>query len=151
MEIKDRLRIIIKREELSQKDFAQKCGIKPATLNHVLQGRNNASPDIINKVLDHFPSYRRDWLLSGEGSMLTAEAAERELTSRNVALFPDLVADLTREESKAEGKSVTPPEPPKTEALPKTSKNARPPVQTRRIEKIIVYYDDNTFEVLLPS
>ena len=49
--MKDRILEIIKREHLSNADFADKIGISPATVSSILNGRNNPSLDVSLKSI----------------------------------------------------------------------------------------------------
>ena len=142
MEIKDRIKVILEHEKLSQVDFAEKTGIKPAALNHVLKGRNNASRDVIDKILSAFPWYEADWLVLGQGPMLNEPTRKQLHSELAPSLFPDYTATpavVSRETKNKENNA------PKTEPPEKTEP------RERKIEKIIVYYTDNTFEVLKPG
>lgn len=48
-------------------------GIKQSQISHLKSGRNKASDELINSLLDYFPDINRVWLLTGEGSMLKEE------------------------------------------------------------------------------
>ncbi len=149
MEIRDRIKVILEREQLSQVEFSERTAIKPATLNHVLTGRNNASREVIEKILESFPWYNEDWLVLGQGAMLTDAAKEKIQSEHSRSLFPDFQSPVS---------SVAAP---RTPSVPISSVSALPPTDqsvketplrsTRKIAKIIVYYTDNTFETLLPS
>lgn len=149
MEIRGRIKVILEREQLSQVEFSERTAIKPATLNHVLTGRNNASREVIEKILESFPWYNEDWLVLGQGAMLTDAAKEKIQSEHSRSLFPDFQSPVS---------SVAAPRTPSTptstaSALPPTERSVRetPPQSPRKIAKIIVYYTDNTFETLLPS
>lgn len=152
MDIKDRIKLILDREELSQVDFSSKTSIKPATLNHVLTGRNNASREVIEKILNAFPCYNEDWLVLGQGAMLTDSARQKIQEEVKQPLFPDYPAkgdeqngNNVKQLSEREFSSV------------RSRIYADAPISTvvqqtnRKIAKIIVYYTDNTFETLIPS
>ena len=147
MDIKDRIRAIIEREGLTQVAFSDMTGIKPAALNHVLTGRNNASREVIDKILSAFPHYEEDWLLLGQGPVLTEQARTKIIEEKSPSLFPDYVTPSNDTSNK------------KGQTNDTTSAFARQDsvnsgailMPTKKIAKIIVYYTDNTFETLLPS
>lgn len=134
MDTKDRIRVIIEQEGLSQVEFSTKTGIKTSTLSHVLTGRNNASAEVIEKILAAFPKYETGWLVHGDGPMVDPAVRYEDARRRSVPLFQD---PLT-------------PDPGLTIPYP-SANDTEAPRHTRRIEKVIIYYDDNTYEVLVPS
>ena len=57
--------------KLTQREVAMKIGLKSATyLSDVLNGRHPVSEQISDSLVEVFPEYSKDWLLTGEGSML---------------------------------------------------------------------------------
>ena len=148
LDIRDRVRLILNREQLSQVEFANRSGIKPATLNHVLTGRNNASQEVLDKILAAFPSYNSEWLLFGRGGILTDEAHQALFRATAPPLFPELVTAETEPQIPSKSPSES-----SHRSIPETEPASAAPsvVSSRKIAKIIVYYTDNTFETLLPS
>ena len=150
MEIKDRIKVIIEREGLTQVAFAEVTGIKPAALSHVLTGRNNASREVIDRILEAFPKYEEDWLVLGQGAVLTEEAKNKLREEQSNPLFPQY-----KEQSRAERTEVAAPASVSRGDREHASSGATTPLPApspaRKIAKIIVYYTDNTFETLLPS
>lgn len=71
--MKDRIAYIIKSEALSNLQFAQIVGASPASVTHLLSGRNNPSVDMICKIARRFPHYNLRWLLLGEGKVYVSE------------------------------------------------------------------------------
>lgn len=67
--MKDRLQHIIKAESLTNLQFAQIVEISPASVTHLLAGRNNPSLEIVAKIARRFPHYNLRWLILGEGSI----------------------------------------------------------------------------------
>ncbi|MBN2667780.1 MAG: helix-turn-helix transcriptional regulator [Bacteroidales bacterium] len=47
--------------------FAQKIGIGASSLHHIINGRNNPSLDVIQKILNSFPEINAEWLILGKG------------------------------------------------------------------------------------
>lgn len=64
-----RIELILKTQNLTPTQFADKLGIQRSGLSHILAGRNNPSLDFVTKVLNVFPQIQADWLLFGKGSM----------------------------------------------------------------------------------
>lgn len=154
MDTRDRIKLIIETEGVTQVAFAEMTGINTSTLNHVLTGRNNPSVDVISKILAAYPQYESDWLLHGSGPMWTEAYSEQQVKSTSIPLFSD---------SDGDGSGSTPspvaaPVPNSGVRRGKVEERTREATQTttertssKRVQKVIIYYDDNTFETLYPS
>lgn len=60
-------------------------GIKQTQISHLKSGRNKASEDLINSLLEYFTDVNRVWLLTGEGEMFKDNTAGRDIiTGGNV-------------------------------------------------------------------
>lgn len=66
MLIQDRVKIIIKANNLSPSEFADKIGIKRSNMSHVLNGRNKPGLEFLTKVISAFPNVNASWLITGE-------------------------------------------------------------------------------------
>ena len=65
MEIKDRIKMIMEKENMASGAFAESIGIQQSTLSHILNGRNNPSLDVIMKVHQKYNYVNLEWLLYG--------------------------------------------------------------------------------------
>ena len=69
--MKDKLQLLIKSEEnLTQSSLAEMLGIGPATISHLINGRNKPSYELLQKILVRFPNLSSDWLMLDRGGML---------------------------------------------------------------------------------
>jgi transcriptional regulator with XRE-family HTH domain len=66
MLIQDRIKLIVKANNLTSSEFADRIGIKRSNLSHVLNGRNKPGLDFLSKVVTTFPNVNASWLLTGE-------------------------------------------------------------------------------------
>ncbi|UML78930.1 helix-turn-helix domain-containing protein [Leptospira kirschneri] len=67
----ERIRKILEESGLSQKDFAEKIGIPPTTLNGLFNGRaNSPSAEMILAITENF-GVSPLWILTGKGPRLT--------------------------------------------------------------------------------
>lgn len=67
--MKSRIEHIIKAESLTNLQFAQLLDISPASVTHLLAGRNNPSLDLIARIAKKLPHYNLRWLILGEGAI----------------------------------------------------------------------------------
>ena len=69
----ERIKMIISWKKLSASAFADRIGVPRSTISHILSGRNNPSLDLLQKILDTFPEVRTEWLVRGNGRMLSVK------------------------------------------------------------------------------
>jgi transcriptional regulator with XRE-family HTH domain len=122
--MKDRLLQFIKKEKLSSSDLAEKIGVQPSTISHILSGRNNPSYEFIENFLKIFPSVNAEWLIMGKGDMYKDIQHAVVPPTNEITAATSTPAMLEKQKEKTDISS-------KKAAL---------------IEKIIVYYDDHTFQ-----
>jgi transcriptional regulator with XRE-family HTH domain len=150
MEIKDRIVKIITSEGISPSLFADMIGVQRSSVSHILSGRNNPGLEILQKILTGFPKYNADWLITGRGEVykkpmqtnlfdaiteasqkekeLVASETEKELLVKNPAkqlTLPDELPQMITKEAITEPKQQT--------------------NNIAEIQRIIVFYTDNTF------
>ena len=66
--MRERIKLIIEREGMSQSQFADFIEVNRPTLSHILAGRNNPSMEVVMKIHQKFPKINVLWLLDGIGS-----------------------------------------------------------------------------------
>ncbi|MCC7333325.1 MAG: helix-turn-helix transcriptional regulator [Flavobacteriales bacterium] len=120
MEIIERLMYIMKLNNLSPSAFADKINVQRSSVSHLLSGRNKPSLELIQKVIFAFPKVNADWLISGK-------------QIQNEPLIP--IAETPKPASESSVLNSPPP-------LPQPSKE-------KAIQKIVVFYSDNSFEEFL--
>jgi transcriptional regulator with XRE-family HTH domain len=164
--MEDRIRKFMEYKGISPSELADSIGVQRSNVTHVLKSRNKPSFQFIEKMLQVYPELNAKWLLLGTGSMI-------ETTVKNRTLFDQLTETKTVEnhkEDKAETKllpkespvsasetneiivpPVTPP-PTSTEKV-STDKVIQDQFfsQEKQIERLIVFFKDQTFKVYNPS
>lgn len=96
----NRIAEIIKRENLTNSQFAQLVGIQPSAVTHLLSGRNEPSLQVTKKILDTFRGINPEWFVMGIGDMYrkAPENAENKTDTKQKqqfypyqqSLFPDV-------------------------------------------------------------
>ena len=66
MILTDRIKYIMKINQLSATAFADEIGVQRSSISHVLSGRNKPSLEFIQKILSTYPKISADWLISGK-------------------------------------------------------------------------------------
>ena len=141
--MKDRIAHIIRAKNLTAAEFAVQLGIQPSNVSHLLAGRNNPSLEFVKKLKETFPEYNLDWIVLGKGPMTVSE--------------PYVVDTMHTDSSKNEIQDIETQRLGLQESLfsiennPNDEKVDRPSsIQKGDLRRIIMVYEDNTFEVLLP-
>lgn len=140
--MKDRLLQLMQLEQLSPAKFADILGIQRSGLSHILSGRNKPGYEFISKLLLKFPTVSAEWLITGKGKMYKQELVQEQPIDRKKENSRDLFSSQIDETQKVENQlrenSI------KIENNPEIRKN-------RVLMKIIMIYDDMTFEEIKPS
>ena len=135
----ERLLKLIETEQMTAKQFSEEVGIQPGTISNILKGRNNPSLDLMQKVLVRFRTVSSDWLILGIGSMYRQKNDSQALTLFDVRPETDSLSDGS---VPAELQNSPFGEQPKQ----KTATPQAVSMPQRNVKKIVIFYDDGTFE-----
>ena len=147
----ERILDIIKKKKLTPSQFADEIGIQRSGISHIRSGRNNPSLEFVMKVLKRYPDIKPEWLLYGTMTEDKAAQSVEESIARsekvNIAekvpdkvLPNDVPATLFDDPGVVESKSENKP----VRSLKKEKSG-------KKIEKIVVFYDDRTFREYEPE
>ena len=181
MDIVSRLKRYMEYLQIRSSEFADTTGIPRPTLSQLLNGRNKKiSNDIISKIHDAFPNLNVMWLMFGDGEMETnsnfkiseAEIDRKHENSQdqiddnelfsNLNLFTEEFRDLQSEKINQQKdmpersfeapKSINPaPTPSQPSFFSAAQSVALQPDKTKRVQSIMVFYSDNSFEIFKPA
>lgn len=145
-----RLQQFLSAENISQAQFADSIDVARASVSHVLAGRNRPGYDFIRSIAEHYPKLNLEWLITGKGKMYKQDYPAAPAPVPAVS-EPATAATLFGESSFApEEKEEEIPAPPEKTA-PEARESAPSedlPASGRSISRIIVFYDDNTYQEL---
>jgi transcriptional regulator with XRE-family HTH domain len=145
MSISERLQMVIKMNGMTNASFADEIGVQRSSISHVLAGRNKPSIDFIQKILTTFPKVNADWLITGKKIGRTAESEEKkEEAAFNSPHESASQLEPTIREEEPRGYNNDSASTTYDNSLIK-NKNVR------KIKKIIVFYNDGTFEETVPK
>lgn len=88
--INDRFLDVLKYYNYSGYKISQETNISQSQITHIKSYRNKVSDDVMEELLKKFPEISKDWLLTGNGSMLvtqTEEAVPEEEEEDDLVLF----------------------------------------------------------------
>jgi len=139
-----RIRQFMEYKGITPSELADAIGVQRSNITHVLHGRNKPGFQFITKILETFPEINAKWLITGEGKMLESMMQQQSL------LFNDSVVP---EEKTSEKKKI--PEAPEevtniAQSVPDQI-NQTAPGDTRKVERIVVFFTDQTFKQYMPA
>ena len=78
-------------EDISATQLSTNINVSRATISHILSGRNKPSIDILDKILNKYPSINLNWLVSGNGSMSinVKDTSVKKKSVKKVIVFYD--------------------------------------------------------------
>ncbi len=140
--MKNRIEKILKEEKIASSKFADEISIQRSSMSHILSGRNKPSLDIAQRILRKFPHINSDWLILGVGDMYDKTVNSLSLFENSedndvVDTEEKLIEQKTMVEEEAQVEYVT-----KKTIQQNISKE-------KKIKKIMVFYDDGSFEELI--
>ena len=152
--MKERITQIMQNEEMTAAQFAEKIGLSPSSLSHILNGRNNPSLDVVMKIHKACSYVNLPWLIYGEGTMEgQPEAPQSEASGvSGISLFDEsafFAPEGTDErENRKEMASKSPVFTPK-EIVREEIKYVEKPA--RKITEIRIFFDNGTYETFRPE
>ena len=149
MTIIERLKMILERVKLTPGNFAEQIGVAPATISHILKGRNKyPSAEVLLRLHDTYPDIDLNWLLTGEG-MMVKDNPDSLFTG---TLFDDNLIKSTKSTTDGENRK---------EIASESTKNTDNTIvkqeiiykekPVRKIEEIRIFFDDGTYETFTPN
>lgn len=147
--MKEKLQQLMKSEGLTSSRLAEILEIQPSGISHILSGRNKPGFDLLQKILRRFPRINPDWLLLDSPQMYRSDSeADRNTTNNPKAnesndLFQPL-PDLSS--SPAAGPLTSGNE----SSTPQSGDNPHGEIASKQIRRVILVYDDLSFEALTP-
>ncbi len=163
MDEKLKIELLMREFNMNSAQFAEEVGIKNSTLSHILNDRNKPSLDVLKKILGRFQQINPEWLILDVGKMIRPV-----LNSQTPTLFDELPLNDNESDRYASeitkniqpgfsnsgannlNTSSTPVENDKQALLVDkiVEKIFVPQIEyrTKNVSRIIIYYDDNTFE-----
>ncbi|MCX7697704.1 MAG: helix-turn-helix domain-containing protein [Bacteroidales bacterium] len=116
----EKIQMIIDWAKMSPSAFCDMIGIQRSALTHIMNGRNKPSLTLIEKILRKFPEINPDWLILDRGPMLREKTNSENQIDKN-----ETNNNVNIKELKCTNFE-------------------------QKIKSIILVFDDNTFDELIP-
>lgn len=131
MSIVNRILEILEKSGLTPSEFADKIGVQRSAISHITSGRNKPSLEFLVKIKKEFPEIDAEWLVFG------LEKVEKEIVETTSVTNPaPTLFDLENE----------------LETQHKDSNlNEENPPDLKKIKKILLIYENGTFEEFSPK
>ena len=142
--MREKLQKLMASEQLTASRFAELLGIQPSGVTHLLGGRNKPSFDLVQKILRRFPHINPDWLLLDSEQMYRADSEltndQPNQTSNEVAETPVNVEKIsaTQNTTISEGSTSA------NNSIERLATIGA--VNRKNVKRVIVLFDDQTFE-----
>ena len=142
--MREKLLKLMETEHLTASRLAELLGIRSSGISHILAGRNKPSFDFVQKILRRFPNINPDWLLLDSEQMYRAVSSENSQSSE-VSIFSPNTTDSPADAKIGEAENS--PKQTVAAQIESTFGIASPgTVSKGGIKRIVVLFDDNTFE-----
>lgn len=166
----ERIKELMELSGSSPAQFAGAIGINRSNLTHLFSGRNQPSLDLAKKILLAFPEVKTEWLIMGVGPMTKTDEQRIQSPIQSVSIEPDLfsqrenrdISPIITQETPVEVKNIDIANPINdkkvSNVIERELKNEggtskRDPIfnsqKGKKIEKIVFFYTDKSFEVYL--
>lgn len=151
----NRLKQFLAAENVTQAQFANTIGVGKANISHVLAGRNKPGYDFIKAIMLGYPHLNINWLLLGTGKMYDMAQPVKEKQPSNEALlfdnedlplFMDEPYDVPISEEQDDTQPVIEQNIKAFTSIKETVNNTQIAVKQRKVSKIIVLFDDGSFQ-----
>lgn len=164
--MKDRIRLIMEDQHLTQQSFAQLIGISPASLSSIFKDRTKPTLNIVDAIKKSFPQVNLEWLLYGIPPMYIDQKAEASNQGNadgeggiSGASVNKLEFGVKEEPSTSTSQASLGSlfEQPQMQGVNNTPNNiVKQDVKyidkkQRKITEIRIFYDDQTWETFVPK
>lgn len=145
--MREKLLKLMEMEGLTASRLAELLGIRSSGISHIISERNKPSFDLLQKIFKRFPNINPDWLLLDSDQMYRDANATTTVRSAESSMFTEFDDDNASAETSAPlMETPTNGQPSQsTQQLPleigHLAKNS-----SRGVKRVIVLFDDHTFE-----
>ncbi|QSS97021.1 helix-turn-helix domain-containing protein [Psychroflexus sp. ALD_RP9] len=128
-----RIQRIMEVYDLNASSFAERIDVGRASISHILSGRNKPSLEFVMKVVKEFTDVELYWLLNGKGNFPSTSTQQEAEKDKSSTTTPSQSATVQNHESESS-------------AFSNQVAN-----KDQMIKKVIICYNDGTFDAFEPS
>lgn len=141
MDLNEKIKQILVDKNISPSHFADEIGIQRSSISHIIAGRNKPSLDIVQKIIKRFPDLGINWILEDED--LPESISEiKPFKADNYTMFNGQKNGIA---SLAESRrNNLPNQNPGYQNV--VSESSMPPANEKKVERILIFYSDGTFQ-----
>ncbi len=162
--MKERILQIMRKENMTQQDFAKAIEVSPASLSNIFNGKTNPTNNHVSAIHRRFPDIAINWLMFGEGDMYTTvsdktnephnlilegeyneQGTNEKVGSKSLPLFGSSIVDNMASQSDLNIVSEDNDEKKQIPIVREVVKYIDKP--QRKITEIRIFFDDGTYEV----
>lgn len=168
----ERLAEFLKAKNITKSEFADSIGIGRPNVTHIFNGRYGLTDKVLSMIFRHYKELNPIWLLSGNGNMLIEPSRDeaviedieennevKEENEEKTGVLPfseNILANEEQHVDNDENKDLSEPvvssaESQNTSVADSPSEISQPKPFERRIQKIVFFYNDKTFEEYFPE
>jgi len=148
----DRLKVIMEKEGLTPSQLADKLHIQRSGLSHILSGRNNPSLDFVKKVLTEFPQYGMEWFIFGDTNV-NSDVYKCDTNVNSAVYKSEHEKELSLFGDEVKSNEFTTKFTPSPREIPQKNEKNQSVIPekaaAKKLVKIIMVYDNRTFEELI--
>ncbi len=151
MTINDKIKQILIERNFTPSYFADEIGVQRSSISHILSGRNRPSFDIIQKIIRRFPELGYEWIMEEEAQYAQPQPGNRFSSQNSPAV------NSTKGQEFSGPRSTPSP-------TNGSFRSTRQEVQIdddsienadlsapRKVERILMFYDDGSFQEYKPA
>lgn len=142
-----RIQKIMDSNDLNASSFADRIDVGRSSISHILSGRNKPSLDFVMSIVEEFVEVDFNWLLYGNGTYPKSKV-------KNADTFKDQKESII-DSSKIDSSASLDTNKTKTQDLftsleDEDKSSLKKTDRSRTIQKIILLYNDGSFEYFIP-
>ena len=142
----NRLKQFLAAENITQAQFADNLNVVRASVSHVLSGRNNPGFDFIKAMMAKYPRLNIEWLIFGKGKMYKDPESPKAEPQDESQLFPIYESESSLRIPEILHEDILPVSEPARTEINSLDNIIQPIKRQRKVSKIIVLFDDGTFQ-----
>lgn len=140
--MKEKIEILMSDTSLRVGEIAEKLGVKPAVISHILKGRNQPNFVLTGKIISTFKEYNPYWWLGTSDVKFVTDVNSTPSTSSEVA---------QKNSSSLFDKNPISTTQTLFDTLPSKGQSDSLPQLQSEIEQVIIIYKDKSFESFTPK